>query len=56
MRFYRSNKHNVGFHSSIGGAEVNFKLATVAKEIIWEKLRAMHDGAAITSCRLFGRG
>jgi 5-methyltetrahydropteroyltriglutamate--homocysteine methyltransferase len=36
------------------GFETASGLAPVAEEIVWEKLRAMHDGAEIASRRLFG--
>jgi 5-methyltetrahydropteroyltriglutamate--homocysteine methyltransferase len=36
------------------GFETTSGLATVAEEIVWEKLRAMRDGAELASRRLFG--
>jgi 5-methyltetrahydropteroyltriglutamate--homocysteine methyltransferase len=36
------------------GFETSTGLRMVAEEIVWEKLRAMRDGAAIASRRLFG--
>ncbi|MBV8054864.1 MAG: methionine synthase, partial [Deltaproteobacteria bacterium] len=36
------------------GFETTSGLAMVAEEIVWEKLRAMRDGAEIASRRLFG--
>jgi 5-methyltetrahydropteroyltriglutamate--homocysteine methyltransferase len=36
------------------GFETTTGLISVAEEIVWEKLRAMRDGAAIASRRLFG--
>jgi 5-methyltetrahydropteroyltriglutamate--homocysteine methyltransferase len=38
------------------GFETASGFATVAEEIVWEKLRAMRDGAALASRRLFGPG
>ena len=36
------------------GFETTVGLSTVAEEVVWAKLRAMRDGAAIASKRLFG--
>jgi 5-methyltetrahydropteroyltriglutamate--homocysteine methyltransferase len=36
------------------GFETTSGAHMVAEEIVWEKLRAMRDGAAIASRRLFG--
>jgi 5-methyltetrahydropteroyltriglutamate--homocysteine methyltransferase len=38
------------------GFETASGFATVAEEIVWEKLRALRDGAALASRRLFGAG
>jgi 5-methyltetrahydropteroyltriglutamate--homocysteine methyltransferase len=40
--------------STDGGFETTTGLAPVAEEVVWEKLRAMRDGAAIASKHLLG--
>jgi 5-methyltetrahydropteroyltriglutamate--homocysteine methyltransferase len=45
-------------HRVIAGTDCGFEtstgLAPVAEEVVWEKLRAMRDGAALATQRLFG--
>ena len=36
------------------GFEATVGLSTVAEEVVWAKLKALHDGAAIASKSLFG--
>ena len=36
------------------GFETTVGLSTVAEEVVWAKLKALRDGAAIASKRLFG--
>ena len=36
------------------GFEITVGLSSVAEELVWEKLRALRDSAAIASRRLFG--
>jgi 5-methyltetrahydropteroyltriglutamate--homocysteine methyltransferase len=36
------------------GFETTVGFSTIAEDVVWAKLRAMRDGAAIASKRLFG--
>jgi len=53
LRFRHYDRHRA-MAATDCGFETTAGLATVAEEIVWEKLRAMREGAEIATRRMLG--